>query len=93
MHQYFENGQEIWQDLRRTWISDENQLFAEIKKSSKYASQADWARNGTYGYPFRVTIAADGGSDYVVQGGPGGRYRLSDVNLYVMVDGRKVRIR
>ncbi|MCY1505767.1 hypothetical protein D9M68_399890 [compost metagenome] len=93
VHRHFENGQEIWQDLRRTWISDESQLFAEIKKSSKYAHQADWARNGTCGYPFRVTIAADGGSDYVVHGGPGGHYRLSDVNLYLMINGKKVRIR
>ncbi|MNG00644.1 hypothetical protein D3C84_835870 [compost metagenome] len=92
VHQYVENGQEIWQGLRRTWISDEGQLFAEIKKSSKYACQADWARNGTYGYPFRVSIAADGGGDYIVHGGPGGHYRLRDVNLYAMVDGRKLRV-
>lgn len=92
VHQYIENGQEIWQGLRRTWVGDEGQLFAEIKKSSKYAHQADWARNGTYGYPFRVGISADGGSDYIVHGGPGGCYRLRDVNLYAMVDGRKLRV-
>lgn len=92
VHQYFENGQGIWQGLRRTWISNEGQLFAEIKKSSKYAHQADWCRNGTYGYPFRVSVAADGTSDYIVHGGPGGCYRLSDVNLYVMADGKKLRI-
>ena len=49
VHQYIENGQEIWQQLRRNWISDEGQLFAEIKKSSKYAHQADWCRNGPCG--------------------------------------------
>ncbi|WP_341785358.1 DUF7673 family protein [Pseudomonas nitroreducens] len=92
VHQYVENGQDIWQGLRRTWISDDDQLFAEIKKSSKYAYQADRARNGIYGYPFRVRISADGGSDYIVHGGPGGCYRLSDVNLYAMVDGRKLRV-
>lgn len=93
VHQYFDNGQEIWQNLRRAWISDEGQLFAEIKKSSKYAHQADWARTGTHGYPFRVAIAADGASDYVVHGGPGGCYRLSDVNLFVMSGSKKFRIR
>lgn len=92
VHQYIENGQDIWQGLRRSWISDDDQLFAEIKKSSKYAYQVDRARNGPYGYPFRVGISADGGSDYIVHGGPGGCYRLSDVNLYAMVDGRKLRV-
>jgi hypothetical protein len=92
VHQYVENGQELWQGLRRTWINDEGQLFAEIKKSSKYAHQADWCRNGTYGYPFRVVVEADGAGDYIVHGGPGGRYRLSDVNLYVMNGGKKTRI-
>lgn len=92
VHQYFDNGQEIWQDLQRTWINDEGQLFAEIKKNSEYAHQANWARAGTDGYPFRVAVAADGPSNYVVHGGPGGRYRLSDVNLYVMSGNKKVRI-
>jgi len=27
-----------------------------------------------------------------VQGGPGGQYRLSDVNLFVVDEGREVRI-
>lgn len=69
------------------------QLYAEIKKSSKYASQADWARREGWPYPFPVRIASDGGGDYVVKGGVGGQYRLADVNLYVIEDGQKFRVR
>lgn len=92
VHQYIENGQEIWQQLRRDWISDEGQLFAEIKKSSKYADQVDWCRSGPCGYPFRVRIEVDSLDDYIVKGGVGGRYRLSDVNLYQVHDGRKIKV-
>jgi hypothetical protein len=92
VHQYIENGQAIWQELRRDWISDDGQLFAEIKKSSKYAHQVDWCRNGPCGYPFRVRIEVDSLDDFIVKGGVGGRYRLSDVNLYLMDGGKKIRV-
>lgn len=69
------------------------QLFAEIKKSSKYASQAELCRTNGYGYPFKVRIVHDGGGDYCVKGGVGGQYRLADVNLYVIEGGKKVRVR
>lgn len=68
------------------------QLYAEIKKSSKYAHQADWCRTNGYGYPFKVRISHDAGG-YSVKGGVGGQYRLEDVNLYVIEDGKKIRIR
>ena len=56
------------------------QLFARIKKSSEYAYQTDKL------FPVRVgTPAYD---DYAVHGGPGGVYRLRDVNFYV-IDGAK----
>lgn len=92
VHQYIENGQEIWQGLRRTWISDEGQLFAEIKKSSQYAHQAEMCRTRPCGYPFRVQIEVDCLDGYIVKGGVGGRYRLSDVNLYLMDGGKKIRV-
>jgi hypothetical protein len=93
VHQYIENGQEIWQDLRRTWISDEGQLFAEIKKSSQYAHQADMCRSRPCGYPFRVKLSTDDADDgFIVKGGVGGRYQLRDVRLYMDVRGKKVRI-
>lgn len=69
------------------------QLYAEIKKSSKYAGQADLCRSNGYGYPFKVRIVHDGGGDYCVKGGVGGQYRLADVNLYVIEDDKKVRVR
>lgn len=31
-------------------------------------------------------------SGYAVQGGPGGQYRLKDVNLFIVEDGREMRI-
>lgn len=68
------------------------QLYAEIKKTSKYAHQADWCRTQGYGYPFKVRIAPDIGG-YVVKGGFGGQYRLEDVNLFVIDDDFKIRVR
>jgi hypothetical protein len=66
------------------------QLYAEIKKSSKYAHQASWAKSQGE-YPFRVRVC--GGDDiYCVIGGPGGQYRLADVNLYVTESGKKRRL-
>ena len=52
----------------------ESGLFAEIKKTSEYYG----SQGG--GDPFPVNLYADG--EYIVHGGPGGRYRLSDVDLY-----------
>lgn len=63
--------------------SQGQQLFAKIKKSSKYyATQSD-------GTAFPVFIKAGHPEAYVVQGG---EYRLADVNLYVVQDGREMRI-
>lgn len=70
---------------------DGQQLYAEIKKSSKYACQIEASKRSGWPYPFPVRIEADA-TDYVVKGGIGGRYRLSDVNLYVIEDDRKTRI-
>ncbi|MBH3422880.1 hypothetical protein [Pseudomonas gessardii] len=66
-------------------------LYAEIKKSSKYACQIEMCRTHPCGYPFRVSIHEDFGG-YVVNGGVGGRYRLADVNLYVINDNGKIRL-
>ena len=68
------------------------QLYAEIKKSSKYAHQATWAKSQGP-YPFPVRVVDDSPGLYCVAGGPGGAYRLADVNLYVIEDGKKVRVR
>ncbi len=67
------------------------QLYAKIKKSSKYFHQNKVAQENGCGLPFevRVDVVDDA---YCVAGGPGGRYRLSDINLFVMEDGKEMRI-
>lgn len=62
------------------------QLYAKIKRTSKYFGQ------GEKGALFKVFIEAGHSDAYLVQGGPGGQYRLSDVNLYIVEDGCEVRI-
>jgi hypothetical protein len=62
------------------------QLYAKIKRSSKYFGQGE--KNAL----FEVFVEAGSSSEYLVQGGPGGQYRLADVNLYIVEDGREVRI-
>ena len=67
------------------------QLYAKIKKSSKYAHQASMAiRNGDYPFPVEIVHATDG---YVVKGGPGGQYRLKDVSLHVMAGYTHIKIK
>lgn len=71
------------------------QLYAKIKKSSKYADQNNTAKRQPEcygGFPFPVHIDVHEFDGYLVRGGPGGRYRLSDVNLFIVEDGREVRI-
>lgn len=69
------------------------QLYAKIKKSSKYYYQNALAQQDpeSRGLPFAVDICPDL-DDYQVQGGPGGQYRLSDVNLYIVEDGKEMQI-
>lgn len=63
----------------------EEKIYARIRKSSKYYWQKRKAvEQGEY--PFRVTILENYGDEYVVKGGIGGQYRLSDVDLFVVRD-------
>lgn len=65
------------------------QLYAKIKRTSKYADQNETAAQGSWGLPFPVEIQLSRiaiSKDYVVKGGPGGQYRLADVNLFVKCD-------
>lgn len=67
-------------------ITRGQQIWARIRESSKYyLMQSD-------GTAFPVHIVAGHPESYVVQGGPGGQYRLQDVDLYVIQDGRELRI-
>lgn len=65
-------------------IAQGQQLFAKIKEDSKYFGQGD-------GGLFPVRVEAHRG-DWCVQGGPGGQYWLSDVNLFVVDDGIEIKI-
>ena len=66
-------------------VKSGQQIYAKIKKSSKYYGQGD-------GGLFEVFVEAGNREAYVVQGGPGGQYRLTDVNLYIVEDGSELRI-
>lgn len=60
---------------------DGQQLLARIRPTSKYYGQGD---EGTL---FPVCIGPAG--EYCVIGGPGGQYRLSDVDLFAVFDDKK----
>jgi len=73
-----------------------HQLYAKIKRSSKYYGQNSYAKQYSE-FPFPVQIEPmwmrdkiDGGC---VRGGPGGNYRLSDVNLFIKENGKEFRIK
>ncbi|PZP26706.1 hypothetical protein [Pseudomonas kuykendallii] len=60
------------------------QLYARIRKSSKYAHQTEKL--------FEVRVGKAPYDDFVVHGGPGGVYALRDVHLYVLVAGNPIRL-
>jgi hypothetical protein len=62
------------QELRHTG----QRMLARIRSTSKYFGQ------GKEGELFPVVVAAKG--NYGVIGGPGGQYRLGDVDLFVLFD-------
>lgn len=76
-----------YEQQRKDLVSKGQQLYAKIKRSSKYADQA--GRNEIF--PVHI-VAEYGWGAYVVQGGPGGQYRLCDVNLFVIANGHQLRI-
>lgn len=67
------------------------QLFARIKPESEYAYQSKYIRGGKAPM-FPVEVRAPQGQEigcaehYSVKGGPGGQYRLIDVDLFI-IDG------
>ncbi len=66
------------------------QLVARIKKSSKYFHQNEVAKD-LGEFPFPVSIFPDP-LGYVVRGGPGGQYMLSDVKLSAIVNGQEIQL-
>jgi hypothetical protein len=71
---------------RSVRITAGQQLYAQIKRSSKYYGQTDAGAI----FPVHILIGA---GDYVVQGWPGGQYRLCDVHILVADEhGKTMRI-
>ncbi|MCP1651826.1 hypothetical protein [Pseudomonas nitroreducens] len=60
------------------------QLYARIRKTSKYAHQTDKL--------FEVSVREAPYDDFVVHGGPGRVYALRDVHFYVMVAGKPMKL-
>ena len=70
---------------RNELLTAGQQLFARIRPTSEYAHQ----RSGNEPFPVRLMPAFGA---YPVQGGPGGQYRLSDVELFVVENGVELKI-
>ena len=77
---------EAYKAAKAEKVKSGQQLFAKIKRSSKYYGQ------GEKGALFEVFVEGGHPEAYLVQGGPGGQYRLADVNLFIVDEGREVRI-
>ncbi|WP_337881742.1 hypothetical protein [Chromobacterium haemolyticum] len=78
---------DAYEKEREAMVTKGQQLYAKIKRSSKYYGQTKPHE------VFCVYIVAEPcGGEYVVQGGPGGQYRLRDVNLFVIQNGYHQRI-
>lgn len=60
------------------------QLYARLRKTSKYAHQTDKL--------FEVRVGKPPYDNFVVHGGPGGVYALRDVHFYVLVDGKPIKL-
>ena len=81
----------LWRDFAKSGdISPDDcppvhaqQLYARIKRSSKYRGQADKLGPDPNAL-FPVEVVQGDPMGYVVQGGPGGQYRLADVRLFVI---------
>lgn len=78
--------------LKEDAMEQNQQLFAKIKESSKYADQIYYAKRGGE-YPFPVYIVTTTTNNkHCVIGGPGQSYRLADVDLFVMDHGKEIKI-
>lgn len=71
------------------------QLYARIKRTSHYAHQNDHRDFGSH-FPIAIGLSDHewDKDQYIVKGGVGGQYKLSDVNLFVINphNGKFIRI-
>jgi hypothetical protein len=73
---------------RAALIEVGQRLYARVRPESKYYGQ------GEKDALFPVYVLTREAAGYVVLGGPGGQYRLEDVDLFVVGDGdRALQIR
>lgn len=84
-------------ETRATWIGFEaahgpagskgagQQIYGRIKRSSDYAHQSEDM--------FPVVVGKPPHGDFAVQGGPGGLYRLKDMEFFVIDDGKQYRLK
>lgn len=71
-------------EARQDVLTQQGQkLLARIRPSSKYFGQ------GSEGELFPVCVGNGPRTGYLVLGGPGGQYRLSDVDLFAVFDEAK----
>jgi hypothetical protein len=66
------------------------QLYATIRRSSKYYHQNEWAKR-LGSFPFPVNIMSEPNDDYCVCSSFE-NYRLSDLNLYLIENGYLVKL-
>lgn len=65
-------------------------IYAKIMKNSKYYLQNQYAKpDGEFPLPVKIQGF---GEEYCVKGSPGGQYRLSDVNLFIIDKDQEIRI-
>ena len=69
------------------------QLYAMIKKNTKYYSQRTYhTDNKGKPIPFDIEIDEKETNGYAAKGGVGGQYPIKDLNFYVKVNGKFTRI-
>lgn len=69
------------------------QIYAKIKQRSVWYAQKKYCiADPLIGWPFPVKINPSAKQGHYIEGGFGGCYRLSDVNLFVIEDGKELRI-
>ena len=81
-----ERARRYQEELARK-CSAPQQIYASIRPDSKYFHQTP------AGERFKVYILDPDIDGFCIVGGPGGKYRLCDVNLYVLDDGKPVIFR
>lgn len=69
------------------------QIYAKIKEDSEWYGQKQACIDSAFiGWPFPVFIYPTGSRGYLVEGGIGGCYRLSDLDLFIVENGKELRI-